>query len=100
MNLLKETIEELEKNGETLEDVLFTICDGRLVTAKLVKFLDVDYDDMWGVNEVNLSLMIVGEDWWLERHEYDGSEWWEFKRLPPKPLVVFDHKTPLWNDYL
>lgn len=26
--------------------------------------------------------MVVGDDWWLERHEYDGSEWWEFKRLP------------------
>jgi hypothetical protein len=26
--------------------------------------------------------MVIGSDWWLERHEYDGSEWWEFKSLP------------------
>jgi len=27
----------------------------------------------------------VGDDWWLERHEYDGSEWWVFQKLPIKP---------------
>jgi len=31
------------------------------------------------------DLYVVGEDWWLERGEYDGSEWWEFKRLPECP---------------
>lgn len=32
--------------------------------------------------------MIVGDDWWMERHEYDGSEWWEFKELPKKPTFI------------
>lgn len=33
-----------------------------------------------------LDLLVVGNNWWLERHNYDGSEWWEFKRLPTRPL--------------
>ena len=24
----------------------------------------------------------LGRDFWLERHEYDGSEWWEYKSIP------------------
>lgn len=26
--------------------------------------------------------MVVGCDWWLERHEYDGAESWSYKVLP------------------
>ena len=33
-----------------------------------------------------MDLLIVGDDWWLERHEYDGAEWWEFKTLPCEPF--------------
>lgn len=34
-----------------------------------------------------MSLKIVGDNWWLERHEYDGAEWFEFKTLPQKPKI-------------
>ena len=44
-----------------------------------------DYDSGYGGNEVASHLVIVGDDWWLERGEYDGSERWEFKTLPQKP---------------
>lgn len=44
-----------------------------------------DYDCSFGGAEIYDNLYVVGADWWLERHEYDGSEWWEFKRLPAKP---------------
>lgn len=26
--------------------------------------------------------VVVGKDFWLERGEYDGSEWWSFKTTP------------------
>ena len=32
-----------------------------------------------------MDLLIVGKDFWLERVEYDGSEWWEFKTMPREP---------------
>ena len=37
--------------------------------------------------DVPADLIIVGEDWWLERHEYDCSEWWEYKTLPTKGMA-------------
>ena len=42
----------------------------------------IDYDPSWGCEYIPRNLVVVGPDWWLERHEYDGSEWWEFKRVP------------------
>ena len=41
-----------------------------------------NYDNGFGGAEVHGDLKIVGNDWWMERGEYDGSEWWEFKTLP------------------
>lgn len=39
-----------------------------------------------------MGLIVVGKDFWLERHEYDGSEWWEFKSIPmePEETIEFD----------
>lgn len=52
--------------------------------AEFVSIADFEYDDGYGGAEIK-NIKIVGPDWWLERHEYDGSEWWEFKRKPEKP---------------
>jgi hypothetical protein len=47
--------------------------------------------DLVGV-EIDMGLIVVGKDFWLERHEYDGSEWWEFKSIPmePEETIEFD----------
>lgn len=91
-NLLKETLESLELNGKTEEDVRFV--SGKLRYGEpsawfswneFAENSDFDYDDGFGGAEINQSLKIVGDGWWLERGEYDGSEWWEFKTLPTKP---------------
>ena len=37
-----------------------------------------------------MSLVVVGKDFWLERNNYDGSEWWEFKQVPVEPFEVKD----------
>lgn len=34
----------------------------------------------------------MGDDWWLERHEYDGSEWFELKECPDKPKQKIELK--------
>ena len=52
---------------------------------EFAKLANKKYDNGYGGNEVPLDLIVVGKDWWLERHEYDGAEWWEFKKLPVKP---------------
>lgn len=53
---------------------------------------DFTYHDGFGGVEIDMGLIVVGKDFWLERHEYDGSEWWEFKSIPmePEETIEFD----------
>lgn len=101
-NLLSETIEVLKSNGKVPADVLWVgvkphswkkNVDPMPIGswANFASFADFEYDAGYGGNEVAGSLLVVGTDWWLERGEYDGSEWWEFKTLPRQPTST----TPL-----
>ena len=95
-NLLKETIEILNENGKTESDVLWVGRGFGTLNMKEYKTTwedfkekaDFEYDDGYGGNEIPMDLIIVGKDFWLERHEYDGSEWWEFKTMPKEPGVT------------
>lgn len=93
INLLQETIEILKENGKTETDVLWVGRGFETLNMKEYKTTwedfkakaDFNYDDGFGGNEIPMDLIIVGKDFWLERHEYDGSEWWEFKTMPKEP---------------
>lgn len=93
MNLLQETIEILTANQKTPDDVRWvgavpTYGDPYFGTWEQFEAMaGFDYDAGYGGNEVDSDLVVVGDDWWLERGENDGSEWWEFKTLP-KPNTV------------
>ena len=92
MNLLEETLYRLSRNDKTWDDVMFVRCGLATFTPEQAKpMLDFEYDNGYGHQEVDDSLLIVGRDWWMERHEYDGSEWWEFKCMPKKTDVT-DYK--------
>lgn len=52
---------------------------------KFIELADTEYDESYGSPKVAENLLIVGYNWWLERHEYDGSEWWEYKSMPEMP---------------
>ena len=85
-NLLKETKAELKEHGKTFEDVTWIGCDKFQITKNdFIKCANQEYDDGYGAQEVATDLLVVGSDFWLERHEYDGSEWWEYKELPKMP---------------
>lgn len=44
------------------------------------------YDDGYGVTEIPLDIVIMFSDGtWLERREYDGSEWWAWRSIS-KPV--------------
>lgn len=83
-NLWEETIEFLKENDKTFEDVLFIQGDDFNVTKENFESVakKTDYDSGFGAQHVATDLMLVGDDWWIERAEYDGSEWWEFKSIP------------------
>lgn len=87
MNLLKETVEILTDNKKQPKDVLWCGSDefGWFSWEDFVKVADIEYDHGYGGQEIARDLLIVGNDWYLERHEYDGSEWWEYKTIPIKP---------------
>ncbi len=86
MNLLEETKVILESNGKNLFDVLWFGTKEVVFDVDIQKLFSVDYDNGFGEQEILPELIVVGEDWWLERHEYDGSERWEFKTMPVKPV--------------
>ena len=86
MNLLKETMSVLKEHGKKLNDVQWFGCSEFVISKdNFLACADEDYDSGFGGQEVATDLLVVGNKWWLERHEYDGAEWWEYKELPIKP---------------
>lgn len=89
MNLYAETVKILNDNLKGIEDVKAVIIRNR-VSIDVKEFFEtaktINYDSGYGLNEIHMGLTIVGDDWWLERCEYDGSEWWEFRTLPVTSL--------------
>lgn len=91
INLKDETLEILNKYDKTWDDVEWVGSVSWNLTIDKNQFLtlaDREYNNGYGGNEVPLDLVVVGKDFWLERHEYDGSEWWEFKQIPKKPAIM------------
>lgn len=83
-NLLGETTEVILGHGHKLSDVVRVQTKDHAGTWEDFMNLaaNVNYDAGFGGEEINTDLKIIGVDWWLERGTYDGSEWWEYKRLP------------------
>lgn len=102
MNLLNETISILEENKKSASDVLWVSKNGYYFTwedfVELTK--DLEYHNGYGGQEISASLTIGGKGFWMERGEYDGSEWWEFRRTPKKPKEYKKPKDLLhrWRD--
>ena len=84
MNFLKETMEVLDENGKKLSDIKAIQFgdDFGIPVEDFTKLADFEYDNGYGCAEIPTNLIIIGDGWWLERGEYDGSEWWEFKTQP------------------
>lgn len=86
-NLLEETIAVLKAHNRIPSEVRWVGAKsfGYFSWKEFVTLANVDYDSGYGAPQVASDLLVVGNDFWLERHEYDGSEWWEFKAFPKKP---------------
>lgn len=103
-NLLRETIQCLSENGKSPSDVLWVgrsqySCCGHDAVGRPIHKLqsykstwqdfcskaDFIYNAGYGLPEIPTDLIVVGEDFWLERADYDGSEWWVFKTMPTEP---------------
>lgn len=86
INLLEETEEELVTHNKTSDDVLWIGgSDFTISIEEFKKLANQEYDNGFGAPEVAQDLKVVGKDWWLQRHEYDGAEHWDYMTYPKKP---------------
>ena len=51
----------------------------KIITS--INELDFNYHDEYGIQEI-YGYILLKDQSWFERHEYDGSEWWEYKKAP------------------
>lgn len=89
-NLKEETIGIINKNGYSVDDVTWVgNGDFEIPLDRFWELADREYDSGFGSEEVATDIVVAMKDGsWLERHECDGSEWWEFKRSPQRPSKV------------
>jgi len=66
ISLLKESFSDKE-----FQDFMWNIC--------------VNYDEGWGGQELEGTIWYK-DGIWSERGEYDGSEWWVYKKCPTCPI--------------
>ena len=82
MNFLKETINKIESNGQTVENIIFIGSreSGHSCTwGQFVELANFDYNNGFGGQEIPSDLMIAFADGaMMTRGEYDGSEWWDY----------------------
>ena len=56
---------------------------------EVLPLLDFDYDDGFGVQEL-FGYIWYTDGTWSERGEYDGSEWWEYKKIPDQDIDIIE----------
>lgn len=84
MNARKEILKTLEGMPKvsafriTHENFLFK---GTEFTEEVLECFDFEYDAGYGSQEL-FGCILFEDGSWLEREEYDGSEWWEYHRAP------------------
>lgn len=90
MNLYKEIEENVKALSLTLDDILYVsgldlddIEKGFDPKEFLEHAKTINYDNGYGCAEINQNLRIVFKDGsFLMREEYDGSEWFEYVKVP------------------
>lgn len=99
MNCYDELVRKLEKINYTFKDInyAFINCNKRGLGVKpfylepehtdnsLKTFKEncqkIYYDNGYGSQEL-FGYIVFKDGSWLERHVYDGSEWWDYKKKP------------------
>ncbi len=87
-SFLEETVRVLADNNKTVDDIQWIGLRDKAsfpIDSALSFMNTFTYDGGYGWEYINRGFVIVGDGWWLERGEYDGSEWWEFKQTPTVP---------------
>lgn len=89
MNFLDDLNATLKSHDKKLSDILWVGTETYQVDLDLFfQNANFYYDSGFGSHKIPLDLIVVGDNWWLERGEYDGSEWWIFRKNIAKPTEI------------
>lgn len=84
-NAKKELMEAISNRGKSLEDIIaYKIIFHEWYDREIVKTideLDFEYDSGYG-SQMLYGIVLFNDNSWLERSEYDGSEWWTYISVP------------------
>ena len=59
--------------------------------------LDFEYDNGYGSQELDGTVW-YSDGTWSDRGEYDGSEWWDYRKCPPLPTATDNSfESVLWR---
>ena len=92
-NLLYDAEVILKNHKRSLKDILwvggFTLDEYHFPKEKvritLEDFMTKAYEAYscgYSKEEINIGLILVGKDFWLERQTYDSIEWWKYQEIP------------------
>lgn len=85
INLLEETREDIYASGHTIRDIMFVGSRNgklRLSWKEFKKIANFKYDNGYGSQHIATDLIVYFKDkTYLDRHEYDGSERWQFNDI-------------------
>lgn len=90
MNAKKELMEHVEGREVKYVRVIRRISykESDLIEGALndvLPRLDFEYDDGYGMQELEGTVW-YSDGTWSEREEYDGSEWWAYRKCPIMPI--------------
>ena len=90
INLWEETIRVLDLHRKSWGDVSFVCGYDFEITKENFEEIakNTNYDPSFGRQNIASDIKIVGDNWWLERSEYDGAESWEYKTIPIIPTFM------------
>lgn len=91
MTFYTETVIAITGSNHTENDVTFVGKSNGSIGCGWVDFINTSrfmYDSGYGSQEIDSSLIVQFSDGtYLERREYDGSEWWEYVGKMPQHTV-------------
>lgn len=95
MNAKKELIKHVAGKDVAFVSIVFNeyptydliVIKGKL--EEVLPLLDFDYDDGHGTQEL-FGYIWYTDGTWSERGEYDGSEWWEYKKRPEQNIDIIE----------
>ena len=97
MNAKEELIEHVADKEVTFVSIVFTKYNINDITSELIvikgkleevlPLLDFEYNNGYGGQEL-FGYIWYTDGTWSERGEYDGSEWWEYKKSPDQDIDI------------